>query len=227
MKKYIFGIIFSLILTLQGQSQWFINDRQLSISVDGDTTIVKAPSPSTLLKLLMGNESIIFDDGNDKISINSTAIDLNGSVTEEGEVLCYGGMAFTDSTQVINLSQNVWYKIRNSYDSLFTIMPNCDMVIAGDSIQLPAGTYRIRYDFRVVATKDNVYDFAVFANNLEITTFGHSPCDFPVSVKCYYVGTEFIYTFASTTWLSWRVINKTNGDDITFKNGSIVIERKE
>ena len=96
-------VIFILLIIQAMSASWFINDRQISIAVDGDTTIISAFSPSKLLKIVLGSQSIVFDSTNNAIAINADSIDLNGSVTEAGEILCYGGMAFTDSTELINL----------------------------------------------------------------------------------------------------------------------------
>ncbi len=83
----------------------------------------------------------------------------------------HGSMAFADSAAVIPLSINVWGKVTNGNNDLFTIIDQDDLISAGDSITVTIpGDYVIWWSLSFNGGPSDVYHAAVY-KNFAITPF--------------------------------------------------------
>ena len=83
----------------------------------------------------------------------------------------HGSMAFADSAAVIPLSQNVWSKVTNGNNDLFTIINGDDLTVDGDTITVTiSGDYIVWWDLSFMGGPSDQYHAAVY-KNATITPF--------------------------------------------------------
>ena len=83
----------------------------------------------------------------------------------------HGSMAFADSAAVIPLAVNVWSKVTNGNNDLFTIIDADDLTFDGDTITITiAGDYVIWWSLSFNGGPSDVYHAAVYKNTT-ITPF--------------------------------------------------------
>ena len=77
----------------------------------------------------------------------------------------HGAMSFADSAAVVALSQNVWAKITNVANDLFTVQDADDITIAGDSMTVGVdGDYIINWSLSFSGGPSDVFQIAVYKN---------------------------------------------------------------
>jgi len=101
-----------------------------------------------------------------------TTIDVDSTVTA---VLDYepphGSMVFADSAAVIALTQNVWAKITNAANDLYTVVDADGITVAGDTITvITPGDYVIWVGLSFEGGPSDVFHIAIY-KNFAITPF--------------------------------------------------------
>lgn len=77
----------------------------------------------------------------------------------------HGALAFSDSLATLNLTQNVWQKITNGNNDLYTIIDNDGVAMAGDSMTITTpGDYMLWVGMSFNGNVQDVYHCALYLN---------------------------------------------------------------
>lgn len=101
------------------------------------------------------------------IAANTAAHVVNAADIDTLEGPPHGSLAFQDSAFVLDLTQNVFSKVTNLTNDLFTLVDSDDVTIAGDTmtIILP-GSYIITAGISFSGTASDIFEFAAFKNGV-------------------------------------------------------------
>ncbi len=151
------------------------------------------------------------------------------SLTVEGVlVLQHGFMAFGDSTQTIALTEDVYAKITQESDSLYStyVIDTATFLFQGDSIKiLTAGHIDLSWTLSYsTGGGSEVVHGAIFINNIIQANRGRWTRTTSTNDIGNVCG-AFAYTASANDWISFRVMNETNNNDIVAKAGNVVIHR--
>jgi len=137
----------------------------------------------------------------------------------------WGGMAFADSAEVITCAVNVWSVITNPDDSLWgDLFDKGDIVFDGDSIQCEtAGYYKIDYSLSYSGSNTDTWYTAIFLDNVK-QSYGQTERGMSGSDQGVVAGSLILYADANE-WISLRVMNDVNSNDLTALAGNITIIR--
>ena len=135
----------------------------------------------------------------------------------------YGHMGFADSSQVITATQNVYVKITQESDSLYSTYINRGLTFQGDSIQVPiAGDYYVNWDLSWSGANTDVYHVEVFVNNVGQSQRGEIHRSMSTSNIGGHGGVTFL-NLPANAWLSFRIKNTANGNNPTVVAGNVVV----
>lgn len=150
-----------------------------------------------------------------------------------GQVMYWGGdltyqlrhahLYFNDSSEVINLTQNVYTHLTNETKTLFTVDESSNVTCAGDTITIVTpGDYLLSFDFvGDGAGVNDIYKFKLYKNNTAVA--GGTLSKGAVSA----VGWNwYIEDAVAGDDFKIMVTNTVDNDDLTAINGVIYI-RKE
>lgn len=136
-------------------------------------------------------------------------------VSEKAYINNPHGAYFRTSDLTITASQNIYYKITG-----FTNKDTDGLTVAGDSIQLPKGSFLINFTCSFSGNNGEVWEIAISKNGtpenptqLRYTSnadIGNASC--PV----------YLYSDGND-WISFNIRNTTDGDDPTIKRFSAII----
>ena len=160
-----------------------------------------------------GNGTMHFGVGTGKVNITG---DLNYD-------LCHGYYYFSERSEIINLTQNVYSKITKAGNNLWTNEESNGITFAGDTVTIVRpGDYVITFNFSGAGagTNDN-YRFKLYKNGVAIL----GSCT-AKSTKAEVNWTWHCEDLVAGDDLSIRVTNTVDNDDITAENASLYI-RKE
>lgn len=139
----------------------------------------------------------------------------------------FAQMVFKDSAFVVPCADGVWSPITNTWDSLWakTIdYGDTTITFVGDSIQLDIGYYKVDLSLSFSGSNTDQWETEMFLDNVELNctpTFrgmtGSTSGVIGVS-GIFYVDTH-------GEFLSPRVFNTVNNNDLTAKAGSLVIQQ--
>lgn len=133
-------------------------------------------------------------------------------------------MSVDDSSAVISLTDDVWGKITNDWNNLFTVWDNTNMMVTGDSITyLLDGDYVnfISLSLSASATGKN-WELAIFKNNV---LYRSKSLRRSSSVDIGFVGLTIYSEGVIGDDLSLRIRNTTNDDDATIESCQWLIYR--
>ena len=134
----------------------------------------------------------------------------------------HGAMSFADSAFVVALSQNVWGKITNVANDLFTVQDADDITIAGDSMTIAVdGDYILNWSLSFSGGPSDVFQIVVYKNAvLESVKMSRKTSNadtgnmgLPVYIENLVVGDD----------LSFYIRNTGDNDDATLVASSIYI----
>lgn len=155
------------------------------------------------------------------------ALTINGSLTVTGSFGTYGTSGFADSASTPAMSQNVYYQVTNAANNLFTDGINVgNMVWTGDSTQVNTnGNYEIEWDLSYSGVNTDDYHISLFVNNVEQSGKGEGQRSM-TSAKIGSSSGHTILTITAGHWVSLRIKNVANDNDVTFVAGNISITKK-
>ena len=138
----------------------------------------------------------------------------------------YGTMGFADSSFSIPMTQNIYYPITNTANTLYITGVNYGLTFAGDSIQVPEdGNYEIEWDLSYSGANTDLYHIEIFVDGVSSKGKGEGQRDMSSSN----IGSSSGHTILSLTALQWitlRIENTINNNDATVYAGNIVINKK-
>ena len=154
--------------------------------------------------------------------INIKNITFSGSINSGS----YGTMGFADSAFVIPCVQNVYSKITNTWKTLYTTGTNSGLTIQGDTIKVPtAGNYAIMWDLSFSGANTDSYHITIWVNNVQQRGKGEAHRDVSVTK----IGTSCgstILTLTADAWISLRIMNDANSNNVTVQAGNITVQKK-
>lgn len=133
---------------------------------------------------------------------------------------------FQDSSEVIDVTQNIYSYITNQNNTLFTTIESANITEAGDTITIVTpGDYLITFSFEVEnGSVGDRYRIGVFKNNVKVFSVGQkfpSASDSKIITSFYYLN-----DLVAGDDISLRVTNTVDSDDPTFVTGAVYL-RKE
>ena len=137
----------------------------------------------------------------------------------------YFSASFSDSSEVITMTQDVPAQITGNGNSLFTEYINSKgFVFQGDSVQIPvSGIGQIKYDFGFSGTNTDRYKSKIYINNVELANRGQSDR----SMSANLIGSISAHTgyeFTAGDWVKIMFVNVVNNNDPTIITGNFSVE---
>ncbi len=173
--------------------------------------------------------AITIDVATEKVNF-SADVDVSGTFSIGGaaqESGAHGYMAFADSAQVLAMTTGNWAKVTQEADSLFSTYVNDGgaFLFQGDSIQvLSAGDVEINWEVSFSGANTDSYKGAIFINNTIQANRGQWRRDIS-GTDAGSASASFTYTATALDWISFRVVNTANGNDMTVITGNVQIDR--
>jgi len=154
---------------------------------------------------------------------------ISGNLTVTGSISggIYGTQGFADSAYVLPITEDIFTPITNLNNNLYVDgIEVGDLVFTGDSIQVvTAGNYEINWDISCKGATTDDYIFSIFVDNVRQTGKGGSHRDM-TGTTIGSVSGHTILTIGANEWISLRISNTANSNDVTLVSGNIVIEKK-
>jgi len=135
-------------------------------------------------------------------------------------------MDFQDSSEVVNVSQNVYSYITNDNKTLFTTIEASNITESGDTLTIiTPGDYIIMFSFEVEnSSVGDRYRIGIFKNNIKVFSIGQK---FPSASDTKIIsGFYYFENLVAGDDISFRVTNTVDNDDPTFVTGTVYF-RKE
>lgn len=127
---------------------------------------VKAQGAQTMWDLLYWNSDSLRWELNDGVLVLDSAV-----ITSLVNVPPHTTMTFADSAFILPLTVNVWSKVTNTNNDLFTVVSASNITSGGDSITIQRpGDYLIFIDLSFRGGPSDVYHAAVYKNGI-VTPF--------------------------------------------------------
>jgi len=137
----------------------------------------------------------------------------------------YVAIGFVDSSETLTMTQNVYAKVTNATNNLYSTSVSNDFTVAGDTLApTVTGDYKISWDLSFSGSNSDNFHIALFVNNSEVG-FGEANRDMSTSN----VGVAAASTIVNITagqYISLRIKNTANANDATITHGNIVVEKK-
>ncbi len=138
----------------------------------------------------------------------------------------YGHIGFADSSQILDMTQNVHAVITNEGDSLFHTHTNRGLLMLGDSVQVPiTGDYMVMWDLSFAGQNTDSYHITIFVENVEQSGMGEAFRDPSINDNGTASG-HAIFACTAGDWITLRIKNTANGNDATVVAGNLMVAGK-
>lgn len=147
-------------------------------------------------------------------SINTRVLDYNPP---------HGIMVFSDSAVVLDLTQNIWAKVTNDYDSLYAIIEADGILVDGDSMTIVTpGDYLMLVTMSFDGNTQDNYHMAIYVNSV-ITRF-ESHRKTSNNDTGYFGINGYLDNLAAGDDVCLKIRNTINNNDPTFISSQIIME---
>jgi len=160
------------------------------------------------------------------LSVSPTVTTIPGKVVITDDMdydLRHAKMAYSDSSLVINLTQNVYSHLTNPAHTLLTVVESENITTVGDSVTIISnGDYNL--DFRFFgdgAGANDIYRYKLYKNNVAVGEY-----DISKGVTARAAWLWYLENLAAGDDLKIMITNTVDNDDITVINAMIYIEKK-